>query len=112
MTSTKTSVEAVREIGNAVREINEVTSNIASAIDGGTGNPRDLVERAIGRAGQRDAGDQYALAQRRNRHDERGRMRSHRIQRTGRPRDALREVETFFHNLQADSSEQARKTRN
>ncbi len=32
-TSTKTSVEAVREIGNAVREINEVTSNIASAIE-------------------------------------------------------------------------------
>ena len=32
-TSTKTSVEAVREIGNAVRDINEVTSIIANAIE-------------------------------------------------------------------------------
>jgi methyl-accepting chemotaxis protein len=30
--STRNSVEAMREVGNAVREINEVTSNIASAV--------------------------------------------------------------------------------
>ena len=49
----------------------------------GCGNPRDIVECAIGGAGQRNAGGQYQLAQRRHRHDEHGRgVRSHRIQRT------------------------------
>ena len=87
-TSTKTSVEAVREIGNAVREINEVTSNHRQRDRAaGCGNPRDLVECAIGGAGQRNAGGQYQLAQRRDRHDEHGRgVRSHRIQRTDRHR--------------------------
>jgi methyl-accepting chemotaxis protein len=31
-TSTRNSVDAVREIGNAVREISDVTSNIAGAV--------------------------------------------------------------------------------
>ena len=31
-TSTRNAVDAVREIGNAVRDINEVTSNIAGAV--------------------------------------------------------------------------------
>ena len=56
-TSTRNSVDAVREIGNAVREINEVTSIIASAIEQQDfGDPRDLVECAIGGAGQRNPG--------------------------------------------------------
>ncbi len=57
----------------------------------GCGNPRDIVECAIGGAGQRNAGGQYRLAQRRHRHDEHGRgVRSHRIQRTdGHRRDAV-----------------------
>ena len=73
-TSTRNAVNAVREIGGAVRNINEVTSNIASAV-GRTGcrDPRDLGQCADGRPGQRDAGRQYRFAQRCDRRDHQGR---------------------------------------
>ena len=82
-TSTRNSVDAVREIGNAVREINDVTSAIAGAIEpAGSGDPRNLAERAIGGAGQRHAGGQYRLAQRGHGQDQHGRgVRPHRLQR-------------------------------
>ena len=82
-TSTRNSVDAVREIGNAVREINDVTSNIANAISQqDAGDPRNFAERATGGAGQRHAGRQYRLAQRRHGQDQHGRgFRPHRLQR-------------------------------
>ena len=53
----------------------------------GCGDPRNFAERATGRAGQRHAGRQYRLAQRRHGQDQHGRgFRPHRIQRTDRDR--------------------------
>src|SRR6202140_2981107 len=40
--STRSAVEAVREIGSAVRDINEVTSNIASAVGQQDAAPREI----------------------------------------------------------------------
>ena len=82
-TSTRNSVDAVREIGNAVREINDVTSAIAGAIEpAGSGDPRNFAERATGGARQRHAGGQYRLAQRRHGQDQHRRgFRPHRLQR-------------------------------
>ena len=64
----------------------------------GCGNPRDIVECAIGGAGQRNAGGQYQFAERRHRHDEHGRgVRSHRIQRPrGDRRDAVARSREVF----------------
>ena len=112
-TSTRTSVEAVREIGNAVREINDVTvDHCQRHRAAGCGDPRNLAERAIGRAGQRNAGGQYRLAQRGDGQDQHGRgVGSHRLQRTDGDRRTLsREVDTFFRNLRADSPGSMRKT--
>ena len=63
--STRTSVDAVREIGNAVREINDVTTNIAGAIGQQDQATREISQNAqAGGAGQRDPGHQYRFAQR------------------------------------------------
>ena len=85
-TSTRNSVDAVREIGNAVRDINEVTSNHRQRHrPAGRGDPRDFRQRATGGAGQRHAGRQYRLAQRRHRQDQHGGgIRPHRLQRPHR----------------------------
>ena len=73
-TSTRSAVEAVREIGSAVRDINEVTSNIAERRrTAGCRDPRNLRQCANGRPGQRDAGGQYRFAQRGHRRDHQGR---------------------------------------
>ena len=91
-TSTKNSVDAVREIGNAVREINDVTSNIAERHrPAGCGDPRNLRQRAIGGAGQRNPGQQYRLAQRCHGQDQHGGgFRPHGVQRSyGYSRDAV-----------------------
>ena len=86
--STRNAVDAVREIGNAVREINEVTSNIAERRrPAGRRDPRDLGQRATGRAGQRDPGRQYRLAQRCHRRDlDGGDFGAFGLQRTDRDR--------------------------
>ena len=82
-TSTRNSVDAVREIGNAVREINDVTIEYRQRHQpAGRRDARNFAERATGGAGQRNAGRQYRLAQRRHGQDQHGcRFRPHRIQR-------------------------------
>ena len=63
--STRNAVDAVREIGGAVREINDVTSAIAGADrPAGLCHARNLVQCAIRSPGQRDAGRQHHLAAR------------------------------------------------
>ena len=55
--STKNAVDAVREIGGAVREINDITSTYRRRRRAaGCGDARNLGQRAVGRARQRDAG--------------------------------------------------------
>ncbi len=91
-TSTKTSVEAVREIGNAVRDINEVTSIIANAIE-----QQDAATREISSNAQLAAQGNGTLVVNINslseldRHDQHRRgLRPHRLQRTdGHGRNAL-----------------------
>src|SRR5215203_45633 len=112
-TSTKTSVEAVREIGNAVREINEVTSIIASAIQ-----QQDSATREISSNAQLAAqGNGPLLVNIGSLSDAIGTTNTAAAsvltassELTATAETLSREVETFFRNLRADSSEQVRKT--
>ena len=72
--STQNSVDAVREIGNAVREINEVTSNIAGAIGQQDQATREISQNAqLAAQGNENPGQQYRLAQRGHGQDQHGR---------------------------------------
>jgi methyl-accepting chemotaxis protein len=112
-TSTKTSVEAVREIGNAVREINEVTSNIASAIE-----QQDSATREISSNAQLAAqGNGTLVVNITSLSDAIGTTSTAAAsvltassELTATAETLSREVEKFFRNLRADSSEQIRKT--
>jgi methyl-accepting chemotaxis protein len=112
-TSTKNSVEAVREIGNAVREINEVTSNIAGAVGQQDAATREISVNAQAAAqgnetlvtnigslsdaiGQTSAAAESVLA-----------VSS---ELTATAETLSREVEQFFHNLRADPLEGAKRT--
>ena len=112
-TSTKTSVEAVREIGNAVREINEVTSIIASAIQQQDSATREISSNAqlaaqgngtlvvnIGSLSEAIGTTSTAAAS----------VLTASSELTATAETLSREVDTFFRNLRADSSEQVRKT--
>jgi methyl-accepting chemotaxis protein len=112
-TSTRTSVEAVREIGNAVREINEVTSNIASAIEQQDSATREISSNAqlaaqgngtlvvnISSLSESISTTSTAAASVLNASSEL----------TATAETMSREVEKFFRNLRADSSEQMGKT--
>jgi methyl-accepting chemotaxis protein len=112
-TSTRTSVEAVREIGNAVREINEVTSNIASAIEQQDSATREISSNAqlaaqgngtlvvnISSLSESISTTSTAAASVLNASSEL----------TATAETMSREVEKFFRNLRADSSEPMRKT--
>ena len=109
--STRNSVEAVREIGNAVREINDVTSNIASAI-----GQQDQATREISQNAQLAAQGNQTLV------DNIGSLSNAMGQTTSAAESVLaasseltatagtlsREVEKFFRNLRADPHEGAR----
>src|SRR3954470_14643187 len=112
-TSTKTSVEAVREIGNAVREINEVTSIIASAIEQQDSATREISSNAqlaaqgngtlvvnIGSLSDAIGTTSTAAAS----------VLTASSELTATAETLSREVEKFFRNLRADSSDQMRKT--
>jgi methyl-accepting chemotaxis protein len=112
-TSTRTSVEAVREIGNAVREISEVTSNIASAIEQQDSATREISSNAqlaaqgngtlvvnISSLSESISTTSTAAASVLNASSEL----------TATAETMSREVEKFFRNLRADSSEPMRKT--
>jgi methyl-accepting chemotaxis protein len=112
-TSTKTSVEAVREIGSAVRNINEVTSIIANAIE-----QQDAATREISSNAQLAAQGNGTLVLNINSlSDSIGTTNTAAAsvltassELTATAEMLSREVETFFRNLRADTSEQARKT--
>jgi methyl-accepting chemotaxis protein len=111
--STKTSVDAVREIGNAVREINEVTSNIAGAV-----GQQDAATREISVNAQRAAEGNETLV------DNIGSL-SDAIGQTSTAAESVlavsgeltataetlsREVEQFFRNLRGDPLAGAKRT--
>jgi methyl-accepting chemotaxis protein len=112
-TSTKTSVEAVREIGNAVREINEVTSIIASAIE-----QQDSATREISSNAQLAAQGNGTLVVNINSLSESmgttstaaASVLTASSELTATADTLSREVEKFFRNLRADSSEQLQRT--
>jgi methyl-accepting chemotaxis protein len=112
-TSPKTSVEAVREIGNAVREISEVTSNIASAIE-----QQDSATREISSNAQLAAQGNGTLVVNISSLSESisttstaaASVLTASSELTATAETLSREVEKFFRNLRADSSEQMRKT--
>jgi methyl-accepting chemotaxis protein len=112
-TSTKNSVEAVREIGNAVREINEVTSIIAGAIGQQDAATREISQNAqlaaqgngtlvvnIGSLSDAIGTTSTAAAS----------VLTASSELTATAETLSREVEKFFRNLRADSSEQPRRT--
>jgi len=112
-TSTKNSVEAVREIGNAVREINDVTSIIAGAIEQQDAATREISQNAqlaaqgngtlvvnIGSLSNAIGTTSTAAAS----------VLTASSELTATAETLSREVEKFFCNLRADSSEPARKT--
>jgi methyl-accepting chemotaxis protein len=112
-TSTKTSVEAVREIGNAVRDINEVTSTIANAIE-----QQDAATREISSNAQLAAqGNGTLVVNINSLSDSIGTTNTAAAsvltassELTATAETLSREVETFFQNLRADTSKRARKT--
>jgi methyl-accepting chemotaxis protein len=111
-TSTRNSVEAVREIGNAVREINDVTSNIASAI-----GQQDQATREISQNAQLAAqGNQTLVDNIGSLSDAMGTTSSAAesvltasSELTATAQTLSREVEKFFQNLRADPHEGTRK---
>jgi methyl-accepting chemotaxis protein len=112
-TSTKNSVEAVREIGNTVREINEVTSNIAGAV-----GQQDAATREISVNAQRAAeGNETLVVNIGSLSDAIGQtstaaesVLSASNELTAMAETLSREVEQFFRNLRADPIDGARRT--
>ncbi|MET0677786.1 MAG: HAMP domain-containing methyl-accepting chemotaxis protein [Bradyrhizobium sp.] len=111
--STKTSVEAVREIGNAVRDINEVTAIIASAIE-----QQDSATREISSNAQLAAQGNGTLVVNINSLSEAigttntaaASVLTASSELTATADTLSREVEAFFRNLRADTSGQMRRT--
>jgi methyl-accepting chemotaxis protein len=111
--STRNSVDAVREIGNAVREINEVTSNIAGAV-----GQQDAATREISVNAQAAArGNETLVTNIGSLSDAIGQTSTAAEsvlavsgQLTATAETLSREVEQFFRNLRADPIEGARKT--
>ena len=103
--STKNSVDAVREIGNAVREINDVTSAIAGAIE-----QQDLATREISQNAQLAAqGNGTLVVNIGSLSDAMGKTSTAAASvltassdLTATAETLSREVETFFRNLRAD----------
>ena len=111
--STRTSVEAVREIGNAVREISDVTSNISSAV-----GEQDAATREISVNAQLAAqGNGTLVANIGSLSDAIGQtstaaasVLSASNELTTMAETLSREVEQFFRNLRADPAAGARRT--
>ena len=111
--STRTSVEAVREIGNAVREINDVTSNISSAV-----GEQDAATREISVNAQLAAqGNGTLVANIGSLSDAIGQtstaaasVLSASNELTTMAETLSREVDQFFRNLRADPLEGAKRT--
>ncbi|MBR1148438.1 methyl-accepting chemotaxis protein [Bradyrhizobium sp. AUGA SZCCT0431] len=112
-TSTRNSVDAVREIGNAVREINDVTSAIAGAIE-----QQDLATREISQNAQLAAqGNGTLVVNIGSLSDAMGKTSTAAASvltassdLTATAETLSREVETFFRNLRADPVEDFRRT--
>jgi methyl-accepting chemotaxis protein len=110
--STRTSVEAVREIGNAVREINDVTSNISSAV-----GEQDAATREISVNAQLAAqGNGTLVANIGSLSDAIGQtstaaesVLSASSELTAMAETLSREVEQFFRNLRTDPVEGTRR---
>ncbi|MGH6753465.1 MAG: methyl-accepting chemotaxis protein [Bradyrhizobium sp.] len=111
--STKNSVDAVREIGNAVREINDVTSIIAGAI-----SQQDLATREISQNAQLAAqGNGTLVVNIGSLSDAMGKTSTAAASvltassdLTATAETLSREVETFFRNLRADPVEDMKRT--
>ncbi|MBR1267988.1 HAMP domain-containing protein [Bradyrhizobium sp. AUGA SZCCT0222] len=112
-TSTRNSVDAVREIGNAVREINDVTSAIAGAIE-----QQDLATREISQNAQLAAqGNGTLVVNIGSLSDAMGKTSTAAASvltassdLTATAETLSREVETFFRNLRTDPVEDFRRT--
>jgi methyl-accepting chemotaxis protein len=110
--STRTSVDAVREIGNAVREINDVTSNIAGAI-----GQQDQATREISQNAQLAAqGNETLVVNIGSLSEAMGKtstaaesVLSASSELTAMAETLSREVDAFFRNLRADPNEGMRK---
>jgi methyl-accepting chemotaxis protein len=110
--STRTSVEAVREIGNAVREINDVTSNIAGAV-----GEQDTATREISvNAHLAAQGNGTLVANIGSLSDAIGQtstaaasVLSASSELTAMAETLSREVEQFFRNLRADPLQNAKR---
>ncbi|MEH2568401.1 methyl-accepting chemotaxis protein [Bradyrhizobium sp. AZCC 2289] len=111
--STRTSVEAVREIGNAVREINAVTSNIAGAVGQQDAATREISVNAqmaaqgngtlvVNIGSLRDAMSQTSTAAES--------VLAVSSELTATAATLSREVEKFFGTLRADPLQGARRT--
>ncbi len=104
-TSTRNSVDAVREIGTAVREINDVTSNIASAIGQQDQATREISQNAqLAAQGNQTLVDNIgslsdAMGQTSNAAES---VLSASNELTATAETLSREVEKFFQNLRAD----------
>jgi len=111
--STKNSVDAVREIGNAVREINDVTSAIAGAIE-----QQDLATREISQNAQLAAqGNGTLVVNIGSLSDAMGKTSTAAASvltassdLTATAETLSREVETFFRNLRADPVDGMKRT--
>src|SRR5882757_2126665 len=111
--STRNSVDAVREIGNAVREINDVTSNIAGAI-----NQQDAATREISANAQSAAqGNETLVINIGSLSEAMGKTStaaesviSASGELTAMAQTLSREVDAFFRSLRADPLDGARKT--
>jgi methyl-accepting chemotaxis protein len=112
-TSTKNSVDAVREIGNAVREINDVTSIIAGAI-----SQQDMATREISQNAQLAAqGNGTLVVNIGSLSDAMGKTSTAAASvltassdLTATAETLSREVETFFRNLRADPVDGLKRT--